>query len=197
MPKVLKSNFFWLVFSVSLTLFSFHLFFAWGLMVGTLYSLFFLFRFTRLESALSNREHQFYLTAILLYPPAETLVQWFGINGFIPRDFTLINRLEHFCWATVLVLFFLPFLSGVWRRLNRFQNLVFVVGFTCLLGNINEFLEFFLRIQDSPIDQARFAAFYSDTIYDMMMNLFGSIAGFAILYSLQPKSSELNSVHPR
>lgn len=68
----------------------------------------FLFRFTRLESTLSTREHQLYLTAILLYPPAETLVQWLAINKFIPRDFTLINRLEHFCWAMMLVLFFYP-----------------------------------------------------------------------------------------
>lgn len=159
-------------------------------MVGTLYSLFFLFRFTRLESTLSRREHQLYLTAILLYPPAETLVQWLGINGFTPRDFTLINRLEHFCWATVLMLFFLPFTSGVWQRLNRWQSLVFIMGFTCLLGNINEFLEFFLRIQANPINQAQFAAFYSDTIYDMMMNLLGSIAGFTILCSIQPKHLE-------
>lgn len=197
MPKVLKSNFFWLFFSVSLTLFSFNLFFAWGLMVGTLYGLFFLFRFTRLESTLSSREHPLYLTAILLYPPAETLVQWLGINGFIPRDFTLINRLEHFCWAMVLTLFFLPFISGIWQRLNHWQNLVFVIAFACLLGNINEFLEFFLRIQASPIDQARFAAFYSDTIYDMMMNLLGSVAGFAILYSIQPKNTDLKNVPHR
>lgn len=163
-------------------------------MVGALYSLFFLFRFTRLESTLSTREHQLYLTAILLYPPAETLVQWLAINRFIPRDFTLINRLEHFCWAMMLALFFLPFISGVWQRLNRWQNLVFIMGFTCLLGNINEFLEFVLRIQANPVDQARFAAFYSDTIYDMMMNLLGSIAGFAILCSIQPKRPQLNGV---
>jgi hypothetical protein len=192
MPKVLKSNFFLLIFSVSLTVFSFSLFFAWGLMVGTLYSLFFLFRFTGLESALSKREHHLYLAAILLYPPAETLVQWLGINGLISRDFSLINRLEHLCWAMVLMLFFLPFISGVWQRLNSWQNLVFVMGFTCLLGNINEFLEFILRIQASPIDQAQFAAFYSDTIYDMMMNLLGSIAGFAILKGIQPKGTQLN-----
>jgi hypothetical protein len=194
MPKVLKSNFFLLIFSISLTVFSFNLFFAWGLMVGTLYSLFFIFRFTRLESALSSREHQLYLTAILLYPPAETLLQWLAINDFISRDFTLINRLEHFCWATMLVLFFLPFISGVWQRLNRWQSLVFIMGFTCLLGNINEFLEFFLRIQVNPIDQAQFAAFYSDTIYDMMMNLLGSIAGFGILYRIQPRSPEPNRI---
>jgi hypothetical protein len=156
-------------------------------MVATLYSLFFLFRFTRLESNLSSHEQHFYWIAILLYPLAETLVQWLGINGFIPRDFTLINRLEHFCWAMVLILFFLPFISGIWKQLNQWQNLVFVVGFACLLGNINEFLEFSLRIQPYPIDQARFAAFYSDTIYDMMMNLLGSIAGFGILKAMQPK----------
>jgi len=163
-------------------------------MVGALYGIFFVFRFTRLESTLSTREHQLYLTAILLYPPAETLVQWLATNKFIPRDFTLINRLEHFCWAMMLVLFFLPFISGVWQQLNRWQNLVFIVGFTCLLGNTNEFLEFVLRIQANPIDQARFAAFYSDTIYDMMMNLLGSIAGFAIFCSIQPKRPQLNGV---
>jgi hypothetical protein len=181
MYKLLKSSYFWLIYAIGLTLFSFSLFFQWGLMVGTLFAIFFCFRLTRLETTLSDREHRFYLLAILLYPPAETTVQWLQIRGLMPHDFALTNRLEHFCWAIALTLFFLPLIAGIWKRLNRWQNLIFVAGFVCLLGNLNEFLEYLLRIKDAPVDYVLFSRYYSDTILDMTMNLLGSLVSFALL----------------
>jgi hypothetical protein len=184
MEKLLKSNYFWLFYTISLTLFSFNLFFQWGLMVGALFCIFWCFRWTGLEANLTDGERRNYLFAILLYPPAETLLKFFQIKGIISLDFTLINRLEHFCWAIALILFFLPLIASFWNSLKSWQNAIFILGFVCLLGNLNEFLEYLLRIQPSPIDKALFANFYIDTILDMTMNLLGGAFGFALLTRL-------------
>jgi len=149
-------------------------------MVGTLFFFFWVFRCTRLEAKLNAREHQLYLLTLLLYAPAETAVQWLGVRGLIPHDFTLVNRLEHACWAAMLSILFLPMISQVWKRLNRWQSLLFVVGFVCLLGNLNEFLEYAVRARYT-INEIQLAWFYTDTIYDMLMNLVGSLIGFGIL----------------
>lgn len=181
MPKFLTSNFFWIVLTVGLVLFAFSLFFGWGLMVGTLFLLFWIFRWAGWEAKLSLRHRWLYLMTLLIYPIAETSVQWLGINGLIPKDFTWVNRLEHMCWAIALTLLFAPLISQIWQRLNRWQNLLFIVGFVCFLGNLNEFFEYIQRVQNSPINQAVFARYYVDTIYDMLMNLLGSLIGFVFL----------------
>jgi hypothetical protein len=190
MFKLLKSNFFWLFYATGLTLFSFSVFSGWGLMVGVCYLLFFLFRFTGLEAQLTPYEHRLYLMTYFLYVPLETSVQRMGQRGLLPKGAIWINRLEHFSWATVLTIFFLPILAPIWKRLNLWQNFLFILSFVCLLGNLNEFLEFATRIQHSTLDPVLFSAFYSDTIYDMMMNLFGGLLGFWILKSIEQNSNQ-------
>ncbi len=189
MDNLLKSNYFWLVYTTIFTLLSFNLFFQWGLMVGMLFIIFFCFRWTRLELDLSPLARRIYLLAVFIYPPAESIVLLLRFKGLLPPDFDLINRGEHFCWAIALTFFFLPFIAGVWPSLNIWQNLIFILGFVCLLGNINEFLEYILRIQQLPIDKALFTYFYNDTILDMTMNLFGGFVGFALLTRLFAKST--------
>jgi hypothetical protein len=158
-------------------------------MVAALFIIFWLFRLTGIEKTLSDREQTIYLWTIFVYPLLEGAVLWIRIKGFMPIDFDWVNRLEHFCWAIALTFFFLPLISRIWKRLCRWQNLLFVVGFVCLLGNLNEFLEFIVRIQKAPIDPVVFANFYTDTILDMTMNLCGSIVSFLLLSKVFAKSS--------
>lgn len=188
MPKSLTSNVFWSFYTTCLVSISFTLFFGWGLMVGTLFSIFWLFRLTGMEAKLSDRDRHLYLWTLLLYTPTETAVQWLGVRGFIPSDFTWINRLEHACWAAMLCILFLPMIFQIWRQLTLWQNLLFVIGFVCLLGNLNEFFEFATRIHESA-NTAQFARFYSDTIYDMMMNLIGGLVGFGIYLAFASRAS--------
>jgi hypothetical protein len=192
MDKLLKSNFFWLIYAIGLTLFSFNMFLQWGLMVGALFLIFFGFRWTRMERSLSLIQWRSYLLAILLYPIMETSVILLRINGKLPQDFDLINRGEHLCWAIALMFFFLPLIAGVWQSLNRWQNLLFILGFVCLLGNFNEFLEYLFRIQGGSSDDKLFASFYHDTILDMTMNLVGGSIGFVILTKLFAKPRTLD-----
>jgi hypothetical protein len=197
MDNLFKSNYFWLFYSISLTLFSFNLFLQWGLMVGVLFAIFLGFRWTRLETDLSLVQWRSYVLAIFLYPPIETSIIFLRIKGKLPPDFDFINRGEHFCWAIALIFFFLPLIAGFWKSLNGWQNLILILGFVCLLGNFNEFLEYLFRIQPSSRDNALFASFYHDTILDMTMNLLGGLVGFAILTRLFAKPRSAPSASDR
>lgn len=149
-------------------------------MVCIWFSLFFTFRFTHLESKLSYQEHNIYLNTALLYPLLETLVKWMIVKDIIPNSWFLLNRIEHFSWAVAIVIIFLPILTDMYKSLTLWQNLIVTLGFICLVGNLNEFLEYLIRLQLNLTNTNRFAAYYPDTIYDMMMNITGGFTGFLI-----------------
>ena len=191
MIKLLKFNWFWFFFATCLILFSFTIFSNWVLMVFIWFGLFFTFRFTQLESKLSAKEHKLYLITVLLYPLVETWIKWMIEKNVIPNSWSWLNRLEHFSWAVVMVIIFLPVFKEIYQSLKGWQNLIFVIGFICLIGNLNEFLEYFLRVPANLLTVGRyigeiknpwpFAIYYCDTIYDMMMNIMGGFVGFLVL----------------
>jgi len=100
-------------------------------------------------------------------------------KNVIPYSWFWLNRLEHFSWALAVVILFLPLYRDVWNILNWWQNLIFVIGLICILGNLNEFLEYFLRMRSQ--NYRALAAYYWDTIYDMMINIVGGFVGFVVL----------------
>jgi hypothetical protein len=179
--KLFKSNFFWLVYTISLSIYSFSLFFQWGLMMVALFGIFWFFRLTRREATLLPQEQCYYWWVVAAYPPLQTAVLLWKRAGNFAQDFDWVNRLEHGCWAIALAFFFLPVIAGIWKRLHPWQNLLVIASFVCLLGNLNEFLEYLLRLPATPANQARFAAYYSDSIYDMGMNLLGGLVSFGLL----------------
>jgi hypothetical protein len=179
--KLFKSNFFWLIYTISLSIYSFTLFFQWGLMIVTLFGIFWLFRLTRWEANLLPKQQYYYWWMVATYPLLEMAVLLWKRAGNLAQDFDWVNRLEHGYWATALAFFFLPMIAEIWKRLNPWQNLLVIASFVCLLGNLNEFLEYLLRLPATLENQARFAAYYSDTIYDMGMNLLGGLVSFGLL----------------
>lgn len=152
-------------------------------MVCIWFGLFFTFRFTELESKLPYREHNIYLTTVLLYPLIETTVKWMIVKDVIPNSWFLLNRIEHFSWAVAVVIIFLPILIDIYNSLNLWHSLIITLGFICFLGNLNEFLEYLIRLQLNLTNTKRFAAYYPDTIYDMMMNIIGGFTGFLICHN--------------
>ena len=104
-------------------------------------------------------------------------------KNIISYSWFWLNRLEQFCWAMALVIIFQPIFTNVWKELKWWHNLIFIVSFICLLGNLNEFLEYFLHLQGKQKTQLQLAFYYSDTIYDMMMNVVGGFGGFIALKS--------------
>jgi hypothetical protein len=146
------------------------------------FSLFFIFRFTQLETKLSETQQTIYLTTILLYPLVESWIKWMIEKNIIPYSWFWLNRLEHFSWALAVVIIFLPLFKELLQTLNWWQYLIFVLGLISILGNCNEFLEYWLRASSSKTVNYRLWSFYySDTIYDMMMNIMGGYAGFILL----------------
>ncbi|HEY9703034.1 MAG TPA: hypothetical protein V6C58_11335 [Allocoleopsis sp.] len=183
MFKVLRENWFWLFWATVLISFASTLFIYWVILICVWFSLFFLFRFTKLEEQLTNIERVFYLSTILAYPIMASLIKWMIAKNIIPNSWWWLNRFEHGIWALAMVIFCLPLYTNFWRLLNWWQSLLFILGLVCLLGNLNEFAEFFTRMPPPKIkiNDKIFAIYYIDTIYDMMMNILGGFIGFAIL----------------
>jgi hypothetical protein len=193
MLKILKNNLFWLFYFAFWVAIAFQIFLGWVLMISVLFGFFLLFRFTGLEARLSQSEQRLYLTTMLLYPAIETVVQWVGSKGWVGSYWVIVNRLEHACWATFLALLFLPVFSEFWRALNGWQNLLFVLGFVCLLGNLNEFLEYYARLEPGFVILPETSARYcTDTILDMAMNLLGGGVGFVILQQIKRPQDTLS-----
>ncbi len=181
MLKLLKINSLWFLYAICLILFSFTIFSNWVLLICIWFGLFFTFRFTQLESKLSAQEQNLYSITIFLYPLVETSLKWMIVNKVIHNSGFWLNRLEHFSGAIAVAIIFLPIYLDIWKNLKYWQNLIFVISFICLVGNLNEFLEYFIRLQSHLTDTERFAAYYWDTIYDMMMNVMGGFMGFVLL----------------
>jgi hypothetical protein len=189
MPKPFKPTFFWLLYAVALTLFATTMFRTWVMMISVFFGIFFLFRFTRRTDQLTTLERQIYHWIMVLYPLAETAVQWMAKQGWLTQNWMIINRVEHSVWAMFIVVLFSPIFSEFWKFLKPWQNLLCVVGSVCLLGNLIEFLEFYFRLSPGWIIlPERSGIFYTDTILDMMMNLLGGSIGFLILWRLKAAS---------
>ncbi|HLP90595.1 MAG TPA: hypothetical protein VK184_18685 [Nostocaceae cyanobacterium] len=181
MLKSLKSNWFWLFFATCCILFSFTVFSNWVVMVVIWFGLFFIFRWQNLEAKLSDSEHFIYLTTVLVYPLLGSWIKWMIEKNIIPYSWFWLNRLEHFSWALAVVILLLPLFIDIWKISNWWQNLILILGLVCLLGNINEFLEYFLRANSKTINYQLLAIYYQDTIYDMIMNIIGGFVAFLVL----------------
>lgn len=150
-------------------------------MLSIWFGIFFVFRKTSLEKQLSEKERQLYLNTIWIYPLVETSLKWMIEKNVIPYSWFWLNRLEHFSWAIAVGIIFLPAYADISKKLKWWQNLILVTSLVCLLGNLNEFLEYFVRVKANLTDDKHFAVYYWDTIYDMMMNMMGGFVGFLVL----------------
>lgn len=184
MVKILnffQSNWFWIFYAIILILFSFTIFSNWVLMVSIWFGLFFTFKIAKLESKLSKKERRIYLFTAWLYPLVETGIKWMMVKNVVLYSSSLLNRVEHLSWAVAVVIIFLPTYTDIWKSLKGWQNMIFVIGLTNMIGNLNEFFEYLIRVAANLTENRYFAAFYGDTIYDMMMNMIGGLVGFLVL----------------
>ena len=181
MINVFKHNWFWGLFATLIILFSLTVFSNWVLLGTIWFAVFFIFRLSKLETNLPISEHRLYLNAAFTFPLIETLLNWLIQKSIISYSWFWLNRLEHFFLSIGVVILMLPIHTNIWHSLKWWQNLIFIVGLICLIGNLNEFVEYFIRACCKPINYSNFAIYYSDTIYDMFMNLIGGLVGFFII----------------
>jgi hypothetical protein len=109
--------------------------------------------------------------AFLAFPVWE-----FGLKYLITRDVIAyswfwLNRLEHLGWMTSSLLLLLPACRRVWG-LPWPVAVLFVLGLGGLIGNLNEFFEYGLRLIWNTAGKA---VWYSDTILDMLTNVAGAL----------------------
>ncbi|MBW4664462.1 MAG: hypothetical protein KME01_09715 [Chroococcus sp. CMT-3BRIN-NPC107] len=187
MINAFKYNWVWVLFASLIILFSLTVFSNWVLLGCIWFGIFFTFRFSKLENRLSSSEHKLYLTTAFVLPIIETWLTWMIQKDIIPYSWFWLNRLEHFFSAISVTIILLPAYITIWHKLKWWQNLVFILGLICLIGNLNEFFEFFLRVCCKPVKYSRFGVYYPNTIYDMGVNLIGGLVGF-LLVKLNIKS---------
>lgn len=188
MVNLYKSNWFWSLFASLIILFSLTIFSNWVFLGVIWFAAFFTFRFSKLESKLPTNEHKLYLATVFIFPIIETFITWMIHKNIIPNSWFWLNRLEHFGSSIGVTILLLPIYINIWRSLKTWQNLVFILSLICLIGNLNEFFEYYLRVCCNLISDEKFIFYYEDTIYDMGVNLIGGLVGFSIV-KLNIKSS--------
>ncbi len=72
MVNLFKLNWFLILFASLIILFSLTVFSNWVLLGCIWFAVIFVFRFSRLETKLSNKEHELYLTTAFVFPIIET-----------------------------------------------------------------------------------------------------------------------------
>jgi hypothetical protein len=130
------------------------------------------------DKKLSDRERKLYKITIILYPLFETIIKYFLLHDIIAQSWFWINRFEHFLSAIAIEILLYPLLKPTLKKLSLIESLIFSICTITFVGNLNEFLEYFIR---HILGTYRLNFFYWDTIYDMAMNILGATCGFLIL----------------
>jgi hypothetical protein len=157
--------------------------FLWVFVLGVLFGLCWGFRRLGWEAELRPRERRLYWAILLLYSGLETWLQ-VSLQDVLFKVFPWrwVNSGEHFLAAAVLPILLLPLVNRYWSG-SRGQFVLMVVGGVCLVGNLNELLEFATRLQIGVLAKgARWAQgpLYQDTMNDLLMNLLGGMVGASL-----------------
>ena len=124
--------------------------------------------------------------AFLAFPVWE-----FGLKYMITRDVIAyswfwLNRLEHLGWMASSLMLLLPACRQIWELPWPFA-LLFMLGLGGLIGNLNEFFEYALRLNWNTAGKS---VWYSDTILDMLTNVPGALLAFLVGWRLNRSSTQ-------
>lgn len=151
----------------------------WAVMLSCwFFALIFMLRF-KFVSALSRSELVLFWGVANLYPLVATLIKVVILSDAAAGVYLLLNTLEHVLFSFCLPLFLYPLFRDWLASLPVLGQLVLVVGIVVFIGNLNEFLEFFIRVVFSL--QSKFAEYYPDTIKDMAANIVGAALGYSLI----------------
>ncbi|WP_407571267.1 hypothetical protein [Deinococcus altitudinis] len=131
-------------------------------------------------------------TALVGFPVWEYALKFMIIRDVIPYSWFWLNRLEHLGWMASLLLLLTPACRRIWLLPSPFP-LLFVLGLGGLIGNLNEFFEYALRL---IWHTAGGSVWYSDTLLDMMTNVPGALLAFLIGWRLNRTSAPALEAEP-
>lgn len=119
------------------------------------------------------------------YPLIASIIKFMIEQDVIPYSWFWLNRFEHFFWALSMTVIFLP-LAHQFIKLVDKKWLLLVQGCIAItLGNVIEVIEFALR---KNLADTRLGLYYSDTMFDILMNFLGVLVAVAICFILQIKN---------
>jgi hypothetical protein len=181
--NLFRTNWLWISFATCLFAFYITVPSLKIIIIAFWFGLFFLLRFTKLEKKLTRKEQNIYYIAILIYPIIFSFTHWMIYKNVIPYSWFWLNRLEHISASFGVAIISLPLFIDISRKCNWWQELLLIIGLVSFVGNLNEFVEYYIRSSSALIDTRILAIAYTDTIYDMTMNIIGGLMGWLVLRS--------------
>ena len=181
MNFIIKNKYSLLYFAI-LILSGLFIFPVWSVMITVWACLYFFIILKKYEQVLNSSELKFWKYVVFLYPLIETLIKAAIEFNIVPYSWRPLNILEHLAWSTCMFLILMPFTKKLIAKNGKILGLSIIFGFVIVIGNLNELLEFALRIFWNLDSQKLFAAYYLDTIIDLIVNLMGSLIGGIISF---------------
>lgn len=181
----------YILYSLAMLLFGFSLSPLWLVVLSVWLSVGFYIKIKKLDEPLSGLEQKTFNYILLGYPFVETFLKFMIEKNVIPYSWFWLNRLEHIIFSMVIGILLLPFLKKTLSKLNMWEGLLYFVGIVVLIGNLNEFFEYGIRMFITNItNKTVLSAFYWDTIYDLAINVLGAVLGFILVKIIENKKSE-------
>lgn len=137
---------------------------------------FFLIYRLKLIDQLERRERTIINWVGIGYPLIETVIKAAIIYNWMPYSWNWLNRIEHFGFSFAICFMIYPFIKKDFSKSNLFTQILLIVGIVSILGNLNEIVEYILRVAWSL--EENFATYYWDSIFDIVINTLGGLAGF-------------------
>ncbi len=130
--------------------------------------------------SLNKNELKVYLLVVLGYPIVALLLKYIILTNIINRAWYYFNWIEHLAASFAMPFLFYPWFKPYWKSQPSFVLIISVVGLVCILGNMNELTEFYLRYIDN--DSLNHRAILEDSMFDLVINFVGGLlASLAIL----------------
>ncbi len=179
------------IFAVIMALISFFELSLWSIMIIVWFGIGIFILQKKLHERLNPSELKLWIILLYGYPVIETILKLFIEFNVIPYSYTTLNIAEHMIWALCISLYIWPFFKG---NTNIGIRFIALAGMVIFIGNINEFLELGIRLYIGLNNQTRLAAYYTDTMQDLAMNIIGMCLGIGILSSLRNHNNKDSKV---
>lgn len=117
-----------------------------------------------------------------IYPPIATWTQWMIHFDIIPYSWRYLNTFEHGFTSCAVTIFLFPIFYQYTSALGKYMMVLFLFGVMMTLGIGNEIAELAYRVYIGNTGQSYFAAYYQDTMYDLVLNIVGTLTAIGMVW---------------
>jgi hypothetical protein len=177
-----------IIYFLALIVVGWFIFPFWSSIIAVWASIYFYSKLKNLVRELSPSFRKIFLITAFAYPLVESGIKYIVSNDVIENSWVWLNRVEHFGFNIALCILVYPILSNWLKKLDFFGKALLYIGTLTIVGNLNEFMEFFLRLFWDL--QENFAHYYPDTMIDLIVNIVGTLCGFLLVYFISRDSGD-------